>query len=371
MLCIKDIIYLLENWLETPTTYAEMNEWLCSADEIIYGFDLSVIEQRYIDMILDMYETQFTLMIQQRTPIVSQLEMDALLARTQTEQRTEEWYKQMTTIISASELGNLFASAYQRSKFVISKTKPYVRRQQDLAVSSSRMSAFDWGIRFEPVVKQIYEHMHSATIKDLGRMIHPGDPRCTASPDGLIYHSTNPSKQGRLIEIKCPVTREIDGSIPKDYYHQMQMQLHVTGLHECEYVEASFSSQYNQECVKKGPPCLYYGVIALVRRGIVQHGQEYDYIYGPLQCDDWQPMVDAEDDIVEIIPWRLYQWSEQVVYRNDEWWRTTYPLIEEFWRDVEKCNRGEFQQIESKRPTKKLKPNHDACMITFTKLDHN
>jgi len=411
MLCIKEIVYLLENWLSTPTTSDELDEWLLAAEEICDGFELSAVEQRYMDAVLDMYEEQFKCMIGLKKdlkkdskkdallkkdalsspmmtsfanticsvspfltsstnyiyPMVTNEMINELLGRTQTEQRTEEWYKQMTTIISASELGNLFGSPYQRSKFVISKTKPYQRRQQDLAVSSSRMSAFDWGIRFEPVVKQIYEHIHSATVKELGRMIHQVDPRCTASPDGLVYASTNPAKIGRLIEIKCPVTREINNTIPKDYYHQMQMQLHVTGLYECDYVEASFSSQYNQEPMKEGP-CLYYGQIALVRRA---QGREFYYSYSPIQCeDDWQPMTDVEEDIIEIIPWRLYQWSENVVQRNEEWWKTTHPLIEEFWQDVEKHKRGEFATVESTRPTKKQKPNQDACMITFTRLDY-
>jgi hypothetical protein len=208
---IKEIVCLIEEWFSTPQNLDELDQWLIDAEEIIYTFELSECEQNCVDIILDSYEEQFKLMLQRKqTPVVTQEYMDELLSRKQTEQRTEEWYKQMSTIISASELGNLFGSAYQRSKFVISKTQPYYRRQQDLAVSSARMSPFDWGIRFEPVVKQIYEHIHGATIKDLGRMIHQVDPRCTASPDGLIYKATAPGKVGRLIEIKCPGIRGVN-----------------------------------------------------------------------------------------------------------------------------------------------------------------
>ena len=368
---VREIVTLLEEWLQTPTHPDELDEWLLSAEAIVDSYELSDTEQQYVDTMLDLYEEQFTYMIQQQMiPQVPREYLDELLSRKQTEQRTEEWYKQMSTIISASELGNLFGSPYQRSKFVVSKTVPYQRRQQDLAVSSSRMSAFDWGIRFEPVVKQIYEHMHHAVVKDLGRMIHQVDPRCCASPDGLVYDAIDPSKIGRLLEIKCPVTRIIDGTIPKDYYHQMQMQLHVTGLHICDYVEASFSSQYNQEPSKEGPPYHYYGYIALVRRAIIVNGQEFYYVYSPLQCnEDWIPIVDAEEDVLEIIPWRLYQWSEQIVHKSEEWWRTTHPLIEEFWNDVEKQKQGDFTMVESSRPTKKQKTN-EKCMITFTRADH-
>ena len=77
------------------------------------------------------------------------------------------------------------------------------------------MSAFDWGIRFEPVVKQIYVEKYGTTLKELGRLHHPVNPMCTASPDGLVYHCPRGQRTGRLIEIKCPVTREIDGTIQK------------------------------------------------------------------------------------------------------------------------------------------------------------
>ena len=370
---IKEIIQLLEDWLPTPCNQDELLHWLFNADQIVYTFELSEMEERYMDTVLDMYEEQFAQVIQQQdTPLIPIEYLDELLGRKQTVQRTEAWYKQMCTIISASELHHLFGSPYQRSNFVISKTQPYQRRQQDLAVSSSRMSAFDWGIRFEPVVKQIYEHKHGVTVKELGRMTHPTDPRCCASPDGLVYHCPANKKTGRLLEIKCPVTREMDGQIPKEYYHQMQLQLHVTGLVACDYIEAAFSSPYNNEHMKEGP-ALYAGFIALVRSAIIQAGQEYYYVYSPINCaDEWQPMLDGDDDIVEVIPWRLYQWSEQVVYKSEEWWQKTHPAIEEFWSDVEICKRGEFTVIESTRPTKKLKAaREEKCMIMFTRQDYS
>ena len=148
----------------------------------------------------------------------------------------------------------------------------------------------------------------------------------------------------------------------------MQLQLHVTGLAACDYIEAAFSSPYNNDNVKEGP-ALYSGFIVLVRHSIPQSGQEYYYVYSPINCDNsWQPMVE-DDDMVEIIPWRLYKWSEQVVYKSEEWWQKTCPVIEEFWRDVEKCKRGEFTAIDSTRPTKKLKAaREEKCMITFTRL---
>ncbi len=374
---LKDLLTLIERWLPIPSDNSQLEVWIESADKLAYGYEFSDVEQYYVDRILDVYEEQFKALIiknkeKESEDIPSQEILDALLTRKQIEQRTPEWYAQMTTILSASEFGTLFASPRTRAKMVVSKTEPYVARNNPLAVRSDSMSAFDWGIRFEPVVKQIYEHKYGVEVRELGRLHHPIDPRCTASPDGLIYKCNNQefaSKKGRLIEIKCPVTREIDGSIPKDYYTQMQMQLQVTGLKKCDYVEAQFGSQYNFNPIKNGPG-LYTGLIALVRYKEPQgeNGeQEYYYIYGPVNDTEWKPEVKEGETVEEMIPWNLLQWAEQVVQRNDEWWQNVQPAINNFWEDVEKAKRGEFVVPESTRP-KKIK--EEKCIIVF-KMDEN
>jgi hypothetical protein len=368
---LKALIELYENWLSEPADKAQLEQWTDAAETLAHSYEFSDFEQIYVDRIIDMYEEQYKLLIEQNTgnDIPSKEILDELLNRKQIEQRTPEWYAQMTTIISASELGNLFASPRTRAKMVIAKTLPYEPRNQSLAVPSDSMSAFDWGIRFEPVVKQIYELKYQACVKELGRLYHQTDMRCTASPDGLIYNSVNDSKTGRLIEIKCPVTREIDGSVPKDYYAQMQMQLHVTGLKQCDYVEAAFSSKYNNSNEKVGPG-LYNGYIALIRYTELKGDQEFYYIYSPVNIEaDWKPDIIEGEEIVEIIPWRLIQWCEQIVTRSEEWWISMKQVIDNFWEDVEKAKRGEFVVPESTRAAKK--PKEEKCIIIFNKLDEN
>lgn len=368
---IKDLIGLFDNWLSDPQDETQLEQWRDAAETVADSFEFNNTEQEYIDKLIDMYEQQYSKKIewqrrQSQTSIVTKEKLDELLNRKQLVQRTPEWYQQMATIISASELGKLFASPRERAKLVLSKTVPYPERNQPLAVMSNYMSAFDWGIRLEPVVKQIYEARYGATVKELGRLSHPTDPRCMASPDGLVYHCPLNQRTGRLIEIKCPVTREIDGTIPKDYYAQIQMQLHVTGLTICDYVEAVFSSKYNHMPMKEGP-CLYSGSIALVRYEEPKNTQEFYYVYSPLHCEsDWQPDIQENEEIVEIVPWRLYQWSEQQVRRSEEWWQALTPTMDAFWKDVELAKRGEFTVPDS---TRVVKAKAEPCMIQFHKLD--
>jgi hypothetical protein len=367
---LTEFLQVLDQWLSDPEDSVQQEEWMASAEWIAYAYEFSEVEQDYVDYLLNMFREQHEAQQAQRAPISlpSHDQLDELLGRKQFEQRTPEWYAQMSTIISASELGNLFAAPRQRATMVVSKTVPPVLRQQPLAVPTDHSRAFDWGIRFEPVVKQIYEWKYGVTMKELGRLHHPTDPRCTASPDGLIYDCPKNERRGRLIEIKCPVTREITGVIPKDYYAQMQMQLHVTGLDICDFVEASFSSPYPRIERQEGPS-QFDGYIALVRYAESRGTQDFYYVYSPIQAEaDWQPEHAEDEEVVEIIPWRLMRWSEQQVMRSEEWWRSLQPFIETFWEDVEKAKRGEFTIPDSTRIAKRAL---DSCQIVFHREDSN
>lgn len=371
---VKALIDLFENWLSEPEDNVQLEQWLDSAETLAHSYEFTDIEQVYVDRIIDMFEEQYKTLITRKLQSntvnnPSKDQLDELLNRKQIEQRTPEWYAQMTTIVSASELGNLFSSPRAHAKMVVSKTLPYQARFQPLAVLTEGMSAFDWGIKFEPVVKQIYEFKYGTTVKELGRLIHPTYNKCSASPDGLVYSCPKSERTGRLIEIKCPVTREIDGTVPKDYYAQIQMQLHVTGLQKCDYIESVFSSKYNTSDGRIGAG-LYVGFVALVRYSEMKGDNEFYYVYSPINpSDEWIPEINENEEIVEIIPWRLHSWSEQIITRNEEWWLSIKPMLDAFWDDVEKAKRGEFVVPESTRPTKKSK--EEKCLIVFTKLDEN
>ena len=382
---VTEWLTLLENWLSPPDDQIQLQQWLDSANELAYSYEFTEEEELVIEQILDCYQIQFEQRLKQRqidrsTDIPTKEQLDDLVTRKQTEQRTDAWYRQISEIISASELGQLFAAPRQRAKLVLSKTVPYVPRNMPLAVYSDQMTAFDWGIRFEPVVKQIYIEKYGTELRELGRLHHPQHPTCTASPDGLVYHCPNGQRTGRLIEIKCPVTREIDGTIPKDYYAQMQMQLHVTGLQFCDYIEAEFASPYSRHSMKEGPTH-YSGMIALIFQRdplSVDGAGQFEYRYGPVHSgSEWQPMLEDNEEVVEYIPWRLMKWSEQLVVRNEEWWISLQPTLKTFWEDVEKAKRGEFLIPESTRPSKRIKTlsastdSLSDCLIQFTKLDEN
>ena len=328
-------LHAISTLLEPPHDLTQLNNWIDAAEDLaetmldegeqING-SASIIESCRVNFIKEFEASSITSATVEK--------MDELCTRLQIEQRTPEWYDQIKNVLGASELYDIYAAPRTRAMLVMSKVNPPQRPTQSLAVHSSRMSAFDWGIRFEPVVKQIYTLKYNAIIKELGRLISAQNSRISASPDGLVYSGP---KQGRLLEIKCPVTREPDGIISKKYYHQMQSQLFVSGLSACDFVEAVFTSPYSTSIERCGPG-EYCGEILLV-----ESIASYYYIYGPVNhIGDFTPELPESDTIVERIPWSLYSWHEQVVRADPKWWTDVQPAVDLFWADVEKAKRGEF-----------------------------
>lgn len=65
------------------------------------------------------------------------------------------------------------------------------------------------------------------------------------SPDGI-------TESGKIIEIKCPVKREINyGHVPKNYIDQIQGYMFIFDLNECDYIEYKNGCELNIVNVKR------------------------------------------------------------------------------------------------------------------------
>lgn len=285
-----------------------------------------------------------------------QFDIDNLLKRPQIPQRSSEWYEIMKHTLSASEITHV-QSQSARKRLIISKLFSG-NSYRDSVIESSHMSAVDWGVRFEPVVKQIYSDKYSLSLKELGKIFDTTDPKFCASPDGLVCES--PLKGTRLIEIKCPVSRENQNNIPKQYYNQMQMQMHITGVNLCDYIEARFHSSYSKH-IEVPDVCLYSGFVY-----IVYNQQEYKsrYEYSPLNASEWIPTLEEHDSIIEKIPWKLYDWKEVIVNYDNQWWNNIKPYTELFWNEYQQAKENpESFKKQNNKPAKK-----GTCLIQLSPL---
>ena len=280
---------------------------------------------------------------------------EELLRRPQVPQRTQAWYEQGKQVLTASEFSKLLGTPRSVSQLVMSKVPTEVSQKTNrLACMSCEMGPFDWGVRFEPVVKQILTESWGVKIVDAGRIMHPTDSHIAASPDGIILDATDPARIGRLLEIKCPITRKIGEGVPFDYWCQMQIQMEVTGIDECEYVEVKLESIQGTTTDISGEA---QGHVWLLQNPMTCE-MTYRYTEGEaaaLKTDGWHEL--------EKIPWRLSKMYAVTVTRDRGWFLETAEAREKFWNDVELARKGAFQEVSGRVIVTK---EPAGCMIIDT-----
>ena len=147
-----------------------------------------------------------------------------LLTRPFIKQRTPEWFKLRENRLTASDLCDAIKNPLSLSK----------RKLKGTTYNSNAIPALKWGTMFETVATSIYEDMKKMKVYEFGLIINEDIKNFGASPDGITEY-------GRMIEIKCPYKRKIiDGEIPEKYQYQIQGQLAVCRLKDCDYIECEF-----------------------------------------------------------------------------------------------------------------------------------
>ena len=285
-----------------------------------------------------------------QTPEARRLIAESVLARPQVPQRTAAWYAQGKGVLTASEFAKLLGSPRAVSQLVLSKVPSSMGPAQTnrLACMTCEMGPFDWGIRFEPVVKQILVEKWGLEIAEAGRILHATDKHIAASPDGIILAATDSARVGRLLEIKCPITRVIGGEVPYEYWCQMQVQMEVTGIDECEYVEVKLDSIHGSNTDLSG----------------VTHGSLW-LLQHPASCIMQYAYTETEMsafvgyEVVEKIPWRLNQMHSATITRDRGWFQNTMEQRQGFWEQVERARKGEI--VEKPRIVVIKEPA--VCMI--------
>jgi hypothetical protein len=282
--------------------------------------------------------------------------VQALQALPQIPQRSDEWFRQFGKILTASEFSAVFVTNKRRRDLVYSKANPPTDVNINFrhACPTESLTATSWGIRFEPVVKQLLEHRDKWKIYESGRIHHKTNTHLAASPDGIVESAQNPKDIGKLVEIKCPYSRTIGKEIPSDYWIQMQIQMEVTDLDECEYVECTIVSKKPNQDVLDLSGTTYQGFVYLCKPD-VPDGEpfEYQYLYGEIGSQQ-MPELPEGYVCVETIPWGLQAWHRKLVSRDRAWYEATIPWQEAFWRDVELVKQGNTLEGEKK----------EACLIT-------
>lgn len=205
-------------------------------------------------------------MIKERMPIqqpkltLSDIEVlgkqiDKLKAIKQPAQRTEEWYEYRRNRLTASDLATAIGeNPYGNVNKLVASKCGYV-------VDFIPGAAIKHGVKYEPMATLFYERLNNVDIYEYGCIPHPTINHFGASPDGICdVSSKNKDYIGRMLEIKCPKSRKLNGFVPNYYELQIQGQLEVCELEYCDYLECDIQEISESEFYKL-PEDVFKGIV--------------------------------------------------------------------------------------------------------------
>lgn len=264
-------------------------------------------------------------------------ELNILLQLPLMKQRSEEWFEARKTRLTASDLydavkgGNISIKLAKKKANIITDNINY-----------NAIPALKWGTMFEPMATRCYsQKMNNINIHDFGLICDVDNKHFGASPDGI-------NELGIMLEIKCPYSRKIiDGVIPEKYKMQIQGQLAVCKLKECDYIECIFKSiESKEDYLEIGDTTINHGIIA----EFYNSKGEYVYYYSssnktPSECieemtnnSDYHDTNNDEKNLLKFSKYTYWKLDEmiiqRVIFKPDEW-ETIIPKINNFWEKVE------------------------------------
>lgn len=290
-------------------------------------------------------------------------------------QRSQGWYEQRYNLLTASNIWKAISTPSMFNSLVYEKCKPFTtfiaesNRSQFISVDSP----LHWGVKYEPLTSAIYQDKNTTTLGEFGCIVHPKYPFLGASPDGINIDLESPL-YGRMVEIKNIVNRIIDGIPLVEYWIQMQIQMEVCDLDECDFVETKFREYATEE---------EWLMCDHEYKGVMLRCDQNKYEYMPLDYNptEWKTWMEKLNRSEQPIFWSLEHYSCVYVQRNREWFQYAIPHIEDCWNTIVK---ERVEGYEHRQPKKKvhteviqttdntysvnLQLGNKVCLI---KLDHD
>jgi len=327
-----------------------------------------------------------------------------LNATPQPAQRTNEWYAYRHALITASNAYKIFDTPGSQNQLIYEKCSPL-----PVAVTTQNRSPGDdmviidkipvptvnvsspmhWGQKYEPVSTMYYDMIHSTVVGEYGCVQHSKYSFLGASPDGIVNDPAS-EKYGQMLEIKNVVSRDITGVPLKAYWVQMQLQLEVCDLEECDFLETRFKEYENdttftEDCDPANAGCSTDPDNRFTKtrdgkwKGIVLYFIDSEgvpvYEYKPLEMGQEEYETKWEPDIRQkhaqqghTFMWPSHWWLEEVscvlVERNRLWFSQVIGQMAAFWDTILAERKSGYAH---RAPTKR-KAKDDGlgqCLITI------
>ena len=220
-------------------------------------------------------------------------------------QLSDEWFNIRKRILTASQTIEY-----------IKKTPSVIKQKQNKEINLFTSTATSWGNMFEPIAKQLYSLINDIDVLDIGFIIHNKLNFYGASPDGV-------TSNGTLVEFKCPISRPIiKDKIPEKYMAQIQGQMAVCELSECDYCEFEFEIISEAEFLS----------LENIKCGIIVDNNIYSDCYDK-PVDSYIKTLCYKNKVF----WKLKDYQIiRVNFDNLKWSLYYQKKIKEFWELVNK-----------------------------------
>jgi putative phage-type endonuclease len=291
-----------------------------------------------------------------------------LLNKPQLKQLSKEWFAARPNLITASSAASLlsrnsitcdpYIQEYGLEEIFDKNNRccnPYSTKKQyflDKCKGSSFKGneATYWGQKYEPVASSIYSQLYNTEILEFGLIVHDNIKFLAASPDGI-------TREGIMIEIKCPYRRKITGIPPLYYWIQVQLQLEVCNFDFCDFVEYSFVEFESEEefldedtldtkFIHQG---LFLKVEIEDENGICDPAlTKYTYPDKSL-LNDVKSLLVWRDEIlpklnllrkssnekIGVVYWKVDDSSVVRIKRDTQWFADVEPIFKKEWKKIE------------------------------------
>lgn len=319
-------------------------------------------------------------------------------------QRTPEWYLFRWNLITASNAWKAFESSSVINQLIYEKCQPLkngdnIDSEEPIKMVNTN-TPLHWGQKYEPVSIQLYEYKFNTIIYDFGCIQHPTYKFIGASPDGINVDK-NSDRYGRMLEIKNVVSRDINGIPKKEYWIQMQLQMEVCNLNECDFLETKFTeypstqSFYEDSIINENAEKEICISKDNKTKGIIMSFHTKDgspfYVYKPLNIISENDIQIWEEEVLEkyesatyhyifikFIYWKLDVFSCVFVHRNNDWFKNNIGQLEKVWNiiEIERVS-GYEHRAPNKKPKKEffksfVNTASSGCLLKFnniTKVD--
>lgn len=256
------------------------------------------------------------------------------------EQRSEEWYKLRKTRLTASSLASAIDNCHFQSRDELILDKIVEKPFEPNPIT-------EWGVKYEDIAIQFYEELFNVKVLDFGMVPHPNFEAFGASPDGICDENGSEDHIARMVEIKCPPKRKFTKSVPAHYLMQVQGQLEVCDLDECDFFQVKIEeyNSYEDYCndifeidgnVQNGRTHLNYpkGIVITFKKDEKLSYEYFQLNKSNIEIEKIVEEYKSKENMFEIKYWKIERYECTLVKRDRDWWIENVSKILDFYNDL-------------------------------------